>query len=354
MVLGCRSVNCFEKQQLQGEGTYGQVFMALDKASQKVYALKKLRMEKEKEGFPITALRELTILKRMRHPHIVDMVEVVVGAKHESVFLVFEYCEHDLAALLDGSATPPFSEAEAKRILMQLLDAVAYMHEQWVIHRDIKMSNLLYSNGSLKLCDFGLARDFGTPLRPYTPKVVTLWYRAPELLLGAKTYSSAIDLWACGAIMGELLCHAPLLPGRNDTEQLKLTYDLLGAPNDAIWPGYSSLPNAAAMQTRAQPYNNLAQRFPDLSAEGRDMLNSMLTYDPDKRPTGRDALRYDYWKAFPLPKRADQMPTFPSTLTSLGQTAGGRVARKRPVTPGKEEQPAKKRQSAGDRFGLVF
>lgn len=108
-----------------------------------------------------------------------------------------------------------------------------------MIHRDIKMSNLLYSNGALKLCDFGLARDFGTPLRPYTPKVVTLWYRAPELLLGAKTYSSAVDIWACGAIMGELLCHTPLLPGRNDQEQLKLTYELLGTPNDAIWPGYT-------------------------------------------------------------------------------------------------------------------
>jgi serine/threonine protein kinase len=212
-VSGCRSVNCYDKIELRGEGTYGQVFMAREKETQQIMALKRMKMEKEQEGFPVTALRELTILKRMKHPNIVNMVEVVVGAKQESVFLVFEYCEHDLATLLDASPSPPFSEAEIKRLMVQLLEAIAFMHEQWVIHRDVKMSNLLYTKGTLKLCDFGLAREFGTPLRPYTPKVVTLWYRAPELLLGAKTYSSSIDMWACGAILGEWLGHAPLLPG---------------------------------------------------------------------------------------------------------------------------------------------
>lgn len=187
--------------------------MAREKETQQIRALKRMKMEKEQEGFPVTALRELTILKRMKHPNIVNMVEVVVGTKQESVFLVFEYCEHDLATLLDSSPSAPFSEAEIKRLMLQLLEATAFMHEQWVIHRDIKMSNLLYTKGILKLCDFGLAREFGTPLRPYTPKVVTLWYRAPELLLGAKTYSSSVDMWACGAILGEWLGHAPLLPG---------------------------------------------------------------------------------------------------------------------------------------------
>ena len=124
--------------------------------------------------FPVTALRELLILKRLKHPHIVDLVEIVAGNKLESVFLVFEYCQHDPAALIDSSPTPPFTESQIKRLLIQMFDAVAFMHEHWVIHRDLKLSNLLYNKGCLKLCDFGLARDFGTPLRPYTPKVVTL------------------------------------------------------------------------------------------------------------------------------------------------------------------------------------
>ena len=117
------------------------------------------------------------------------------------------------AAATAAAVSPKREEGEKRRLMLQLLEATAFMHEQWVIHRDIKMSNLLYTKGILKLCDFGLAREFGTPLRPYTPKVVTLWYRAPELLLGAKTYSSSVDMWACGAILGEWLGHAPLLPG---------------------------------------------------------------------------------------------------------------------------------------------
>jgi serine/threonine protein kinase len=136
----------------------------------------------------VTALRELLILKRLKHPHIVDLVEIVVGNKLESVFLVFEYCQCDLAALIDSSSKPPFTEAEIKRLLIQLFDAVAFMHEHWVIHRDLKLSNLLYNKGCLKLCDFGLARDFGTPLRPYTPKVVTLC--VPPLIIKDKSHAA--------------------------------------------------------------------------------------------------------------------------------------------------------------------
>jgi len=328
----------------RGEGSYGEVFSAQEETTGHARALKRVRMEKEKEGFPLTALREIALLRRLRHPHIVSLIDVAVGPRPDRVFLVFEYCDHDLASLLDSSPSPPFSEGEVKRLLLQLLDAVAFMHEQWVLHRDIKMSNLLYSHGSLKLCDLGLAREFGTPLVPYTPKVVTLWYRAPELLLGAKTYSSAIDLWACGGIMGELLLHAPILPGRNEREQLLLTYELLGSPNETIWPGYSSLPHLALFSIPHQPYNNISQRFPSLSSAGRELLNSLLTYDPDKRPSAREAIKHDYFRERPIPKCVDAMPSFPSPSRQEG--------RKRPRSGGDAENS--KAKEKGARLGMLF
>ena len=167
-----------------GQGTYGVVYRARDKETQAIVALKKLRMEREKEGMPLTSLREIRLLKACRHPNVVELRDIVVGNRLDSIFLVFEYCENDLATLLDTGMKRKFTEGEVKCLLRQLLSAIAYMHDRWMIHRDIKMSNLLYNNrGCLKVADFGLARLFGYPKRAYTPRVVTLWYRAPELLV---------------------------------------------------------------------------------------------------------------------------------------------------------------------------
>lgn len=179
-----RSVYNFERLNVIGQGTYGVVYRARDKETQAIVALKKLRMEREKEGMPLTSLREIRLLKACRHPNVVELQDVVVGNKLDSIFLVFEYCENDLATLLDTGMKRKFTEGEVKCLLRQLLSATAYMHDRWMIHRDIKMSNLLYNNrGCLKVADFGLARLFGYPKRAYTPRVVTLWYRAPELLV---------------------------------------------------------------------------------------------------------------------------------------------------------------------------
>lgn len=163
----CRSVYNFERLNVIGSGTYGVVYRARDKQSGSIVALKKLRMEREKEGMPLTSLREIRLLKRITHPNVVQLKEIAVGNKLKSIFLVFEYCENDLATLLDTVMKKNFSEAQVKCLLQQLLKAVAHMHDQWMIHRDIKMSNLLYNNyGSLKLADFGLARLFGYPKQP--------------------------------------------------------------------------------------------------------------------------------------------------------------------------------------------
>ncbi|MED6246050.1 Cyclin-dependent kinase 10 [Ataeniobius toweri] len=232
----CRSVREFEKLNRIGEGTYGIVYRARDTKSDEIVALKKVRMDNEKDGIPISSLREITLLLRLRHPNIVELKEVVVGSHLESLFLVMSYCEQDLASLLENMQTP-FSEAQVKCIVLQLLRGLEYLHHSFIIHRDLKVSNLLMTDeGCVKIADFGLARMYGIPQPPMTPRVVTLWYRAPELLLGTKTQTTALDMWAVGCILAELLAHKPLLPGTSEIQQVDLIVQLLGTPNENIWP----------------------------------------------------------------------------------------------------------------------
>lgn len=177
MLQGCRSVDEFERLNKIDEGTYGVVYRARDKKTGEIVALKKVKMEKEKEGFPLTSLREINILLSFHHPSIVDVKEVVVGSSLDSIFMVMEYMEHDLKGLMEAMKQP-FSQSEVKCLMIQLLEGVKYLHDNWVLHRDLKTSNLLLNNrGELKICDFGLARQYGSPLKPYTHLVVTLWYR---------------------------------------------------------------------------------------------------------------------------------------------------------------------------------
>ncbi|KAJ8758936.1 hypothetical protein K2173_002715 [Erythroxylum novogranatense] len=289
MLLGCRSVDEFERLNKIDEGTYGVVYRARDKKTGEVVALKKVKMEKEREGFPLTSLREINVLLSFHHPSIVDVKEVVVGSNLDSIFMVMEYMEHDLKGLME-SMKQPFSQSEVKCLMLQLLEGIKYLHDNWVLHRDLKTSNLLLNNrGELKICDFGLARQYGSPLKPYTHLVVTLWYRAPELLLGAKQYSTAIDMWSLGCIMAELLSKEPLFNGKLNLINL----------------------------TR---YNLLRKKFPAtsftgspvLSDSGFDLLNKLLTYDPEKRITAEAALNHEWFREVPLPKSKDFMPTFPA------------------------------------------
>ncbi|XP_058787066.1 cyclin-dependent kinase G-2-like isoform X2 [Vicia villosa] len=252
MLQGCRSVDEFERLNKIDEGTYGVVYRAKDKKTGEIVALKKVKMEKEKEGFPLTSLREINILLSFHHPFIVDVKEVVVGSSLDSIFMVMEYMEHDLKGLMEAMKQP-FSQSEVKCLMLQLLEGVKYLHDNWVLHRDLKTSNLLLNNrGESKICDFGLARQYGSPLKPYTSLVVTLWYRAPELLLGTKQYSTAIDMWSLGCIMAELLSKEPLFNGRTEFDQLNKIFRILGTPNETIWPGFSKLPLVKANYVKHQ------------------------------------------------------------------------------------------------------
>jgi serine/threonine protein kinase len=227
----CPSVGSYRKVNRIGEGTYGYVYRAVSKSTQEVVALKRIILHNEhQDGFPITSLREIKTLRACRdHPNIVRLHDVCVGSRRDAVFLVFEYCEHDLATITKVFKKP-FTESEVKCLVRQLLCAVQYVHRNWIVHRDIKLPNLLYnSKGQLKLADFGLARALSHPApENLTQTVVTLWYRAPELLLGSAVYSFPIDIWSVGCILGELLLSSPLLPGSSELDQMKWIFHLLG------------------------------------------------------------------------------------------------------------------------------
>eukprot|EP01155_Anaeramoeba_flamelloides_P049347 Anaeramoba_flamelloidesc41513_g1_i1.p1 GENE.c41513_g1_i1~~c41513_g1_i1.p1 ORF type:complete len:186 (-),score=33.52 c41513_g1_i1:395-952(-) len=179
---------------------------------------------------------------KCKHENLLNVKEIVIGDKLTKVYMVMEYVDHDLSVLMKNK-TKNWLESEVKCLMLQLLRGIKYLHDNWIVHRDIKTSNLLLNNkGILKLADFGMAREYGDPIKQYTPLVVTLWYRAPELLLGAKTYGPEIDMWSVGCVFAELLNKEPLFPGNGELDQLDKIFRLLGTANEKIWPGFNDLP----------------------------------------------------------------------------------------------------------------
>jgi len=305
---GCNNVDMYRKISRIGEGTYGIVYSARNKETNEIVALKKIRMEKEKDGLPISSLREIALLKSLRHENIINVKDVVVGgAGLHNIFIVMEYCKQDLAYMMDNMKSH-FSFSEIKCIMLQLLRGIQYLHKHFIIHRDLKLSNLLItSEGILKIADFGLAKTCGDPPAPMTPNVVTLWYRSPELLLGEKNYSFAVDMWSVGCIFGELLKHRPIMPGNTEMNQLQKIFELIGVPNPKIWSGFDRLPLARNVRFPPQKYNQLKVEFPHVSDNAIDLLNGLLTYDPQKRFTVNQAIHHKYFKESPWPKPPEQL-----------------------------------------------
>eukprot|EP00250_Pteridium_aquilinum_P015672 c22693_g1_i1 orf=838-1791(+) len=304
----CRSIHEFQRLGKINEGVYGVVFKALDKRTGETVAIKKVKMENEKDGYPITSLREINILLSMDHPSIVVVKEVAVGKDLETIYMVMEYMEQDLAGLLDTHKRP-FSQSEVKYMMLWLLEGVEYLHSKWVLHRDLKPSNLLLNrHDMLKICDFGLARQFGSPLKTYTRRVVTLWYRAPELLLGQGKYSTAVDMWSLGCIMAELLSKVPLFDGHSELDQLKKIVGILGIPDETIL--HDNRSGVRFDFLRKPLKSKLREKFPPtsftgktpLSENGFDLLSRLLTYDPSKRISAEDAVKHVWFKEDPLPK----------------------------------------------------
>ncbi|KAI6656333.1 Cyclin-dependent kinase 11B isoform X2 [Oopsacas minuta] len=322
-IYGCVTVDHYEILNRIEEGTFGVVYRAKDKRTGETVALKRLKMEKEKEGFPVTSLREINTLLKASHENVVHVRQIVVGHNMDKIYLVMDFLEHDLKSLMEVMRKP-FLSGEVKTLMIQLLRGLAHLHDSWILHRDIKTSNLLLSHrGRLRIGDFGLAREYGSPLKAYTSLVVTLWYRAPELLLGADKYSTPIDLWSVGCVFAELVNKKALFTGKSEIDQISRIFQMLGTPNEGIWPGYSQLSCVKKASFTVYPFNNLRKSFPHLSDQGVKLMNSFLTYSPEFRITARDAEEHPYFKETPYPVPPDEFPTWPAkseqSLSSRGR-----------------------------------
>eukprot|EP01128_Nolandella_sp_AFSM9_P010712 TRINITY_DN743_c5_g1_i1.p1 TRINITY_DN743_c5_g1~~TRINITY_DN743_c5_g1_i1.p1 ORF type:complete len:316 (+),score=97.74 TRINITY_DN743_c5_g1_i1:75-950(+) len=282
----------YEKEMKIGEGTYGVVYKARNRDDGTIVALKKIRLEHEDEGVPSTAIREISILKELDHPAIVKLHDVVhVQSK---LFLVFEFVDQDLKKYMDDvkNIAPDLVRSYCK----QLLEGLLYCHQRRILHRDLKPQNLLIDrSGHLKLADFGLARAFCVPIRPYTHEVITLWYRAPEILLGSQTYSVPVDVWSAGCIFAEMVTNRPLFPGDSEIDQLYRIFRTLGTPNEAVWAGCTQFPEYKAHfpSWKPQPLSKMVKGASDLAL---DLLQKMLIYDPGQRISAKAALQHPYFR----------------------------------------------------------
>ncbi|KAF8946383.1 negative regulator of the PHO system, partial [Haplosporangium bisporale] len=223
-----------------GEGTYATVFKGKNRSNGDAVALKEIRLDSE-EGAPSTAIREISLMKELRHPNIVRLHDVI--HTENKLTLVFEYMDQDLKKYMDQHGNRgALGPIVIKAFMYQLLKGVAFCHENRVLHRDLKPQNLLINRkGELKLGDFGLARAFGIPVNTFSNEVVTLWYRAPDVLLGSKTYSTSIDIWSAGCIMAEMYLGKPLFAGSNNQDELMKIFKVMGTPTEDTWPGVSKL-----------------------------------------------------------------------------------------------------------------
>jgi len=293
----------YVKTEKIGEGTYGTVYKALVRGTNQFVALKKIKLEAEDEGVPSTAIREISLLKELRHNNVVRLLEVIHS--ESKLHLVFEFLEQDLKTYMD-KLNDSLSHEVVKSYLQQLLLGVAFCHAHRVLHRDLKPQNLLLnSNGEIKLADFGLARAFGIPIRTYTHEVVTLWYRAPEILLGARQYACAVDVWSIGCIFAEMVTRRPLFPGDSEIDELFRIFRLLGTPTEKTWPGVTKLPDYKQSFPK-WPSQPLQKNVPGICEQGANLLQHMLAYAPSARVSAKIALSHPYFEGIEAMQAHDE------------------------------------------------
>ncbi|BGP41979.1 kinase subunit of RNA polymerase II carboxy-terminal domain kinase I [Rhodotorula kratochvilovae] len=323
----------YERLVQVGEGTYGKVYKARNVETGGLVALKRIRMEAEKDGFPVTAVREIKLLQSLRHPNVVSLIEMLVSKGH--VYMVFEYLDHDLTGVLHHP-TINFTPAHLKSLMQQFLEGLGFIHRRGVLHRDLKGSNILLSkHGELKIADFGLARFYQRGRRnDYTNRVITQWYKPPELLFGATIYDERVDMWSAGCIFLELFARRPIFPGQDEIHQLDVIFKLTGTPNVETWPGLHDLPWYELVKPKEVIEPQLRQTFSKyLSPAGLDVADALLALDPARRPTADEALRMAY---FTTEDPRPEMPTMLAEVKGEWHEYESKRARKRQ----REDNPA--------------
>ncbi|XP_059642722.1 protein IMPAIRED IN BABA-INDUCED STERILITY 1 isoform X2 [Cornus florida] len=304
----------FEKLEKIGQGTYSSVFRARDSESGRIVALKKVRFDNfEPESVRFMA-REIMILRRLDHPNIIKLEGLITSRLSCSIYLVFEYMEHDISGLL-SSPDIKFTDAQVKCYMKQLLSGLEHCHSRGVMHRDIKGANLLVNNeGILKIADFGLANFCRSGpsghRQPLTSRVITLWYRPPELLLGSTDYGASVDLWSVGCVFAELLLKRPILQGRTEVEQLHKIFKLCGSPPDEYWKK-SKLPHATLFKPQHRYESCLWETFKELPKTAVNLVETLLSVEPCNRGSASSALASEYFTTKPYACDPSSLPKYP-------------------------------------------
>ncbi|XP_058093386.1 cyclin-dependent kinase F-3 isoform X3 [Magnolia sinica] len=283
-----------------GDGTCGSVYKAVNLEANEIVAIKKMK-RKFYSWEECMNLREVKSLRKLNHPNIVKLKEVV--RENHELFFIFEYMEYNLYQIMRDRQSP-FSEAEIRSLLSQVLQGLAYMHRNCYFHRDLKPENLLVTGDVIKIADFGLAREV-TSRPPYTDYVSTRWYRAPEVLLQSSSYTPAIDMWAVGAILAELFTLCPLFPGESETDQIYKICCVLGTPDYTTWPEGMNLSRLLNFRFSEVMPANLSDIIPNASLEAIDLIAQLCSWDPQRRPTAEQALQHPFfhvgsWISSPL------------------------------------------------------
>ena len=297
--FGNNDQSIFEKLEKIGSGTYGKVYKGRLKETGQIIAIKKMKIDIENEGIPSTALREITILKELNHKNILKIIDVV--CEENKLYLLFEYLDYDLQkymqmALNNELGTFKFTKEIIRSYIYQILDGVSYCHNRKILHRDLKPQNILINKeGQLKIADFGLARTFSLTERPYTKEVLSLWYRAPELLLGTDIYSTAVDIWSIGCIFAEMFLNHPLFLGENEIDQLTKIFEIMGTPDKNILQNLKINNNYSDENFPVYQKKNLKDIICDMDLYGLDLLEKMLDYLPERRISAKDALNHPYF-----------------------------------------------------------
>lgn len=287
------TTDSYQRLEKIGEGTYGVVYKARNKKTNRIVALKKIRPDNEREGISTTTIREISILKNLKSNRIIDLIDVMY--RNDDIYIVYEYLETDLRRYLDGciSKEKAIEEDIRRRMAFQMVDGVAFLHCNGILHRDLKPQNILIDvEGNLKLADFGLGRTLRLPVKTLTHDVITLWYRPPEILLGSKHYASSIDVWSLGCILIELITLRPIFPGDSEIDQLYKIFVILGTPDNTKWKNVTLLPNFQDSFPKWDPI--------DLNSLLKDqnftnMVKDMIIYDPLKRLPAVKALKDPYF-----------------------------------------------------------